>query len=51
MKDIKWKWIYQNENTVDDDPGNVESAKDDSNNGNFIRRCKKKFLGCKFCFY
>ena len=45
------EFIENNENTVDDDPGNVESATDDSNNGNFIRKCKKKFLGCKFCFY
>ena len=45
------EFIENNKNTVDDDPGNVESATDDSNNGNFIRTCKKKFLGCKFCFY
>ena len=42
-ENIKWIWIYQNENTVNDDPGNVESATDDSNNGNFIRTCKKIF--------
>ena len=35
MKNIKF--IKNNENTVDDDLGNVESATDDSNNGNFIR--------------
>ena len=45
------EFIENNKNTVDDDPGNVESATDDSNNGNFIRTCKKNFLGCKFCFY
>ena len=44
------EFIENNENTVDDDPGNVESATDDSNNGNFIRTCKKKFLGCNFVF-
>ena len=33
----KNEFIENNENTVDDDLGNVESATDDSNNGNFIR--------------
>ena len=50
MKNINEnEFIENNENTVDDDPGNVESATDDSNNGNFIRT--KNFMGCKFCFY
>ena len=44
MKNINEnEFIENNKNTVDDDPGNVESATDDSNNGNFIRT--KKFYG------
>ena len=40
------EFIENNKNTVDDDPGNVESATDDSNNGNFIiQNMQKKFLG------
>ena len=51
MKNIKWnEFIKNNENTVDDYPGNVESATDDSNNGNFIRTCKKIFLVVNFVF-
>ena len=51
MKNIKWnEFIENNENTVDDDPGNVESATDDSNNGNFIRTCKKIFWVVNFVF-
>ena len=37
------EFIENNKNTVDDDLGNVESATEDSNNGNFIRT--KKFYG------
>jgi len=44
------QFIENNENTVDDDPGNVESATDDSNNGNFIRTWKKIFWIVNFVF-
>jgi hypothetical protein len=44
------EFIKNNENTVDDDSGNVESATDDSNNGNFIRTCKKIFWVVNFVF-
>ena len=44
----KNEFIENNKNTVDDDPGNVESATDGSNNVNFIRTCKKIYWVVNF---
>ena len=50
-ENIKWKSIYQNnENTVDDDLGNVESATDDAATKENLLEHAKKFLGYKFLF-
>ena len=46
------EFIENNENTVDDDPGNVESATDDAATMEILlEHAKKRFLSCKFCFY
>ena len=46
------EFIENNENTVDDDSGNVESATDDAATMEILlENAKKNFLSCKFCFY
>jgi len=46
------EFIENNENTVDDDSGNVESATDDAATMEILlENAKKHFLSCKFCFY
>jgi len=46
------EFIENNENAVDDDSGNVESATDDAATMEILlENAKKHFLSCKFCFY
>ena len=46
------EFIKNNENTVDDDSGNVESATDDAARMEILlENVKNNFLSCKFCFY